>query len=110
MHFCGLPWRRKQRRNRSSAGVSPADERGDDDAPGGAAAVGAGLLRVRVGVRGRVVAFAPPAAKPEGVEEEEEEVQGQAQQGYGAEQQNGLARHTHTQKHTFKQPPGQVFS
>lgn len=76
---------------------SPADERGDDDAPGSAAAVGAGLLRVRVGVRG-VVALAPPAAKPEGVEEEEEEVQAQTQQRHGAEQQDGLSgKETHVQ-------------
>lgn len=47
---------------------SPADERGDDDTPGGAAAVGVGLL----------LALLPPAAQPEGVEEQEEEVQGQA--------------------------------
>lgn len=31
--------------------LSPADERGDDDTPGGAAAVGAGLMGVRMGVR-----------------------------------------------------------
>lgn len=91
--------------------VSPADQRGDDDAPGGAAAVGAGLLRVRVAVRG-VVALAPPTAEPEGVEEEEEEVQGQAQQRHGAEQQNGLWRHTHTKKknHTQFQPSGRDFT
>lgn len=77
--------------------VSPADQRGDDDAPGGAAAVGAGGLRVHVPVRG-LVTLAPPAAQPEGVEEEEEEVQGQAQQRHGAEQQDGLWRHTHTHK------------
>lgn len=88
--------------------ISPADERGDDDAPGGAAAVGAGLLRVRVRVRG-VVALAPPAAKPEGVEEEKEEVQGQTQQCHGAQQQNGLLRHK-KKNHNFKQPSGQVFT
>lgn len=71
--------------------LSPADERGDDDAPSGAAAVSAGLLGVRTGVRG-IVTLAPPAAKPERVEEEEEEVQAQTQQRYRAEQQNGLER------------------
>lgn len=44
-----------------------------------------------MGVRG-VVAFASPAAKPEGVEQEEEEVQAQTQQRHGAQQQNGLSR------------------
>lgn len=53
--------------------LSPADKRGNDDAPGGAAAVGAGLLGVRMGVRG-IVTLASPAAEPERVEEEEEEV------------------------------------
>lgn len=42
-----------------------------------------------MGVRG-VVAFASPAAKPEGVEQEEEEVQAQTQQRHGAQQQDGL--------------------
>lgn len=69
--------------------LSPADERGDDDAPGGAAAVGAGLLGVGVGVRG-IVTLASPAAKPEWIEEEEEEVQAQTQQCHSTEQQNGL--------------------
>lgn len=72
-----------------AARPSPAHQRGDDDAPGGAAAVGAGLLRVRMGVRG-VVTLAPPAAEPEGVEEQEEEVQAQAEQRHGAEEQDGL--------------------
>lgn len=89
-HCCRLLGRKEPERPvTKSVCISPADERGDDDAPGGAAAVGAGLLRVRMGVRG-VVALAPPAAKPEGVEEEEEEVQGQTQQCHGTEQQNGL--------------------
>lgn len=92
--FAWLLWQRKQARPGANC-VSPADQRGDDDAPGGAAAVGAGRLRVHVAVRG-VLALAPPAAQPEGVEEEEEEVQGQAQQRHGAEQQDGLWRHTHT--------------
>lgn len=70
---------------------SPADQRGDDDTPGGAAAVSAGLLRVRMGVRG-IVTLAPSAAEPERVEEEEEEVQAQTQQCDGAEQQDGLQR------------------
>lgn len=48
----------------------PADERGDDDAPGRAAAVGVGPLLLLV----------PSAAQENGVEEEEEEVQGQAGQ------------------------------
>lgn len=58
-----------------------------------------------MGVRG-VVALAPPAAKPEGVEEEEEEVQGQTQQCHGAEQQNGLLRHKTT---AFQRAFGSAF-
>lgn len=69
--------------------LSPADECGDDDAPGGAAAVSAGLLGVRMGVRG-IITLASPAAKPEWVEEEEEEIQAQAQQRQGTKQQNRL--------------------
>lgn len=42
-----------------------------------------------MGVRG-VVALAPPAAEPEGVEEQEEEVQAQAEQRHGAKEQDGL--------------------
>lgn len=61
---------------------SPADERGDDDAPGRAAAVGPGGLP----------GLGAPAAQPEGVEEQEEEVQGQADQGDAAQQRNGLWR------------------
>lgn len=53
-----------------------------------------------MGVRG-VVAFAPPAAKPEGVEEEKEEVQAQAQQRHGAEQQDGLSTNKNTISVTF---------
>lgn len=71
--------------------LSPAHQRGDDDTPGSAAAVGARLLGVRVGVRG-VVALAPPAAEPEGVEEQEEEVQAQAEHRHGTEEQDGLRR------------------
>lgn len=56
-------------------GYRPADEGGDDDAPGRAAAVGVRLLLV----------FAPPAAQEDGVEEEEEEVQGQAGQCHASQ-------------------------
>lgn len=59
---------------------SPADQSGDDDAPGGAAAVGVQVL----------LAFAAPAAQPEGVEEQEEEVQGEAGQRRGPQQQQRL--------------------
>lgn len=45
----------------------PADKRGDDDTPGRAAAVGVGPLLV----------FVPPAAQENGVEEQEEKIQGQ---------------------------------
>lgn len=88
---------------------SPADERSDDDAPGGAAAVGTGLLRVCVRVRG-VIALASPAAQPKWVEEKEQEVQGQTHQSHGTKQQNRLEKrqgaiyvtqmihHTDTQK------------
>lgn len=71
--------------------LSPADECGDDDTPGGAAAVSAGLLGMGMRVRG-IVTLASPAAEPERVEEEEEEVQAQTQQCHSAEQQNGLVR------------------
>lgn len=71
--------------------LSPADKRGDDDAPGGAAAVSTGLLGVWMGVRG-IVTLASPAAKPERVKEQEEEVQAQTQQRHSTEQQNGLVR------------------
>lgn len=54
---------------------SPADECRDDDAPGCAAAVGIGLL----------LAFAPPAAQEDGVEEQEEKVQGQTSQRHAAQ-------------------------
>lgn len=59
---------------------SPADQRGDDHAPGGAAAVGIQML----------LALAPSAAQPEGVEEQEEEVQGEAGQRGGPQQQQRL--------------------
>lgn len=71
--------------------LSPADKCGNDDAPGGAAAVSAGLLGVRMGVRG-IVTLASPAAKPERVEEKEEEVEAQTQQRHSTEQQNRLMR------------------
>lgn len=67
----------------------PADERGDDDAPGGAAAVSAWLLRVGAGVGG-FVTLASPATKPKWVEEEEYEVQAQTHQSHGCEQQYRL--------------------
>lgn len=70
---------------------SPAHKRGDDDAPGSAAAVCTWLLRVRMGVRG-IITLAPSAAKPEGVEEEKEEVQAQTEQRNSAEEQDGLVR------------------
>lgn len=54
---------------------SPADQCRDDDAPGRAAAVGVGLL----------IAFAPPAAQEDGVEEQEEKVQGQTGQRHAAQ-------------------------
>jgi len=57
-----------------------ADQRGDDDAPGGAAAVGVQVL----------LALAPAAAQPEGVEEQEEQVQGEAGQRGGPQQQQRL--------------------
>lgn len=44
-----------------------------------------------MGVRG-VVSLAPPAAEPEGVEEQEEEVQAQAEHRHGTEEQDGLRR------------------
>lgn len=59
---------------------SPADQSGDDDAPGGAAAVGVQVL----------LALAPPAAQPEGVDEQEEEVQGEAGQRGRPQQQQRL--------------------
>ena len=63
-----------------NANGSPADERGDDDTPGGAAAVGPdGLL-----------ALGASAAQPEGVEEEEDQVQGQAGQSDAGQQHDGL--------------------
>lgn len=37
-----------------------------------------------------VVALTPPAAEPEGVEEQEEEVQAQAEQRHGTEEQDRL--------------------
>lgn len=49
---------------------SPADKRCDNDTPGRAAAVGVGLL----------LAFAPPAAQEDGIEEQEQQVQGQTGQ------------------------------
>lgn len=62
------------------ASVSPAHERGDDDTPGGAAAVG---------VR-RFFALPTATAQPEGVEEEEEEVQSKAGQRHSPQQQQRL--------------------
>ena len=59
---------------------SPADERGDDDTPGGAAAVGPGGL----------LALGAPAAQPEGVKEQEDQVQGQAGQSDAGQQHDGL--------------------
>lgn len=59
---------------------SPADQRGDDDAPGRAAAVRVGL----------VLGLPPAAAEPEGVDEQEEEVQCQAGQGHTAQEEDGL--------------------
>lgn len=59
---------------------SPAHEGGNDDTPGRAAAVGIGLL----------AALLAAAAKPEWVEEEEEEVKGQAGESHCSQQQNGL--------------------
>lgn len=44
-----------------------------------------------MGVRG-IVTLASPAAEPEGVEEEEEEVQAQAYQSHRAQEQNRLER------------------
>lgn len=61
---------------------SPADKSGDDDAPGGAAAVGVGCL----------LALFASAAEPDGVEEEEEEVQSEARQCHCSHQQDGLSR------------------
>lgn len=69
--------------------LSPAHKGGDDDTPGSAAAVGTWLLRVRMGVRG-VVTLASPAAQPEGVEEQEEEVQAQTEQRNSTEEQDRL--------------------
>lgn len=62
------------------AECSPADECCDDDAPRCAAAVGVGPI----------LAFAPPAAKTNGVEEQEHEVQGQADQRQSSQQKDGL--------------------
>lgn len=58
----------------------PAHECCDDDAPGRAAAVGVGLFR----------GFAAPAAKPNGVEEEKQEVQNQTGKRQPPQQQDGL--------------------
>lgn len=46
---------------------SPADKRCDDDTPGRATAVGAALILI----------FVTPAAQANGIEEQEQEVQGQ---------------------------------
>jgi len=80
-------------RNQICAGIpkrrppesSPADERCDDDAPRGAAAVGGGP----------VLAFAPPAAQTDGVEEQEQEVQGQTGQRHTSQQQDRLVDKRH---------------
>lgn len=68
---CGLSW------------AIPADQGGDDDAPGGAAAVSIEVL----------LALAVPAAQPEGVEQQEEQVQSQAGEGNATQQQQGLQGH-----------------
>uniref|UniRef100_A0AAV2LH62 Protein tweety homolog n=1 Tax=Knipowitschia caucasica TaxID=637954 RepID=A0AAV2LH62_KNICA len=65
-------------------------ERGNDDAPGCAAAVSTGL-GASVGV-GRVMALPTATAQPEGVEEQEEQVQGQAQESSGSQEQHRLWR------------------
>lgn len=51
-------------------GNQPADERGDDHTPGGAAAIGVG----------RILALPSATTQPERVKEEEEEVQCQTHQ------------------------------
>lgn len=61
---------------------SPADEGGDDDAPGSTAAVCIRLLG----------ALLTAATQPAGVDEEEQEVQSQAGQSYTAQQQDGLRK------------------
>ena len=86
----GGRWPIRRREGGEGCACSPADERGDDDTPGRAAAVGAGLLGVRVAAVRRLLVLAPAAAQPEGVKEEEEEVQAQAQQGHAAQQQHRL--------------------
>lgn len=85
------PWDHTHMPTRPTPPHSPADERGDDHTPGGAAAVSAGLLlAVRVAAVRRLLVLTPAATQPEGVEEEEEEVQAQAQQRHGAQQQHRL--------------------
>lgn len=79
----------KSRSHRNN--VSPADECGNDDAPSGAAAVSARLLGVHMGVWG-LITLAPPAAKPERVEKEENKVQAQTQQCHSTEEQNRLRK------------------
>lgn len=59
---------------------SPANERGDDDAPGRAAAVGVGLL----------LALAASAAQANGIDEQEQEVQSQTGERHTSQQQDGL--------------------
>lgn len=59
---------------------SPADKCCDDDTPGCAAAVSFGPLLTLV----------PPAAQPEGVEEQEQKVQGQTGEGHASQQQDRL--------------------
>lgn len=54
-----------------------------------------------MGVRG-VVTLASPAAEPEGVEEQEEEVQAQAEQRHGTEEQDRLQGRDNGQREKFK--------
>lgn len=84
-----------------SCDLSPADECGDDDTPSGAAAVCTRLLGVRMGVRS-FLTFSPSAAQPEGVEEEEEEVQAQTHQSHRTDEQNRLEREESNTKEEVK--------
>lgn len=80
-----------------SFSLLPANKRGNDDAPGSATAIGTGLLGARMGVRG-LVPFASSAAKPEGVDEEEEKVQAQTHQSHGSNEQNRLNKKKEREK------------
>lgn len=73
----------------------PAHEGGDDDTPGRAAAVSIEVL----------LALAVPAAQPEGVEQQEEQVQSQAGQSNATQQQQGL-RGTEILSHLAASGPG----